>query len=111
MLSFFPIPYPDELFYSVLARYHIRSGNRSFQQTHTQLFKSKAKQSNLVYLPNNLNYLANNLPINSKQTVDNWRDNHTLYKFYTTFLSPQEVWLVRDWMGKKLISLFGNWRR
>jgi hypothetical protein len=27
MLSFFPTPYPDEILYSVFARYHARSGN------------------------------------------------------------------------------------
>ena len=27
MIPFFPTPYPDELWYSVICRYHIRSGN------------------------------------------------------------------------------------
>lgn len=31
MISFFPMPYPDELWYSVICRYHIRSGNPSFK--------------------------------------------------------------------------------
>ena len=26
MLGYFPTPYPDELLYSVVGRYHIRSG-------------------------------------------------------------------------------------
>ena len=29
MIPFFPAPYPDELWYSVICRYHIRSGNPS----------------------------------------------------------------------------------
>ncbi len=29
MVSFFPQPYPDEILYSVIAPYHIRSGNTS----------------------------------------------------------------------------------
>lgn len=29
MIPFFPTPYPDELWYSVICRYHIRSGNPS----------------------------------------------------------------------------------
>lgn len=27
MISFFPSPYPDELWYSVICRYHVHSGN------------------------------------------------------------------------------------
>ena len=38
MLGYFPTPYPDELLYSIVARYHIRSGNKSFRQTHQELF-------------------------------------------------------------------------
>ena len=38
MLSFFPSPYPDELWYSVLARYHTHSGALSWQATMAALF-------------------------------------------------------------------------
>ena len=40
MLGSFPTPYPDELLYSVVARYHVRSGNKSFRQTHEELFET-----------------------------------------------------------------------
>lgn len=44
MLQYFPTPYPDELWYSVLCRYHIRSGNENLLkaknrfQFQTQIF-------------------------------------------------------------------------
>ena len=38
MLSFFPFPYPDELWYSVIARYHTHSGALSWQATMAALF-------------------------------------------------------------------------
>ena len=38
MLSFFPFPYPDELWYSVIARYHTHSGALSWQATMEALF-------------------------------------------------------------------------
>lgn len=38
MLSFFPTPYPDELWYSVIARYHTHSGALSWQATMKALF-------------------------------------------------------------------------
>lgn len=33
MITFFPVPYEDEVLYSVLARYHVRSGNTSYKAT------------------------------------------------------------------------------
>ncbi|WP_414587908.1 TniQ family protein [Scytonema sp. PCC 10023] len=102
MLSFFPNLYPDELLYSALARYHIRSGNKSFRQTDIELFGFHSQQVCRVTLTNNLNYLVNNLPLLSAQTVDNFLQNYTLYPFYATFLTPQEVWLLKDSMRKKL---------
>ena len=38
MLTCFPTPYPDEWWYSVLCRYHTRSGNTKQQTTIRELF-------------------------------------------------------------------------
>ena len=70
MLGHFPSPYPDELLYSVISRYHIRSGNESFRQTHQELFDKSELQPNKIILPNNLNFLARQLPIGSHLTVE-----------------------------------------
>src|SRR4028118_898582 len=102
MLSFFPTPCPDELLYSVIARYHIRSGNRSFRQTDIDLFNCHSQQAAKVILSNNLDYLVNNFPVCSKQTRENLIQNHTLYPFYVTFLTAPEAWIVKDLMIKKL---------
>ncbi len=102
MLSFFPILYPDELLYSALARYHIRSGNKSFRQTDLELFGYSSQQRCKVTLTNNLNYLVKNLSLFSQITVSDLLQNHTLYPFYATFLMPQEVWQLKDYMKKKL---------
>jgi len=107
VVSFFPIPYPDELLYSVIARYHIRSGNRSFRQTDIDLFKYPSQQAAKVFLSNNLDYLVNNFPVRSKQTKENIIQNHTLYPFYVIFLTAPEAWIVKDLMIKKIyVSLF-----
>jgi hypothetical protein len=102
MLSFFPTLYPDELLYSALARYHIRSGNRIFRQSDLELFGYSSQQVCKINLTNNLSYLVKNLPLRSQQTVDNLLQNHTLYPFYATFLMPQEAWQLKDFMRKKL---------
>lgn len=33
MISFFPSPYPDELWYSVICRYYVHSGNSCAKHT------------------------------------------------------------------------------
>lgn len=38
MISCFPTPYPDELWYSVVCRYHIRSGNLTIPQTLQEVY-------------------------------------------------------------------------
>ena len=37
-LPFFPTPYPDESFYSILCRYHVRSGAPTSASTINRLF-------------------------------------------------------------------------
>ncbi len=101
MLSFFPQLYPDELLYSALARYHIRSGNKSFRQTDLELFGYSSQQVCKITLTNHLIYLVKNLSFLCGQTVENFLQNHTLYPFYTTFLTPQEAWLLKESMRKK----------
>ena len=39
MISFFPSPYPDELWYSVICRYHVHSGNYCAKHTLRQLYE------------------------------------------------------------------------
>ncbi|MGG6295456.1 TnsD family transposase [Leptolyngbya sp. AN02str] len=88
MLSFFPKPYPDELLYSVLARYHIRSGNISPKLTLQELFGSRTAIAT-ADLPSNLEPLATNLSIISEVTVEDVIQRHTLFPFYRAFI-PQE---------------------
>ena len=38
MIGFFPSPYPDELWYSVICRYHVHSGNYCAKHTMRQLY-------------------------------------------------------------------------
>lgn len=90
MLSFFPTPYPDELLYSILARYHIRSGNTGPKLTLGELFGSNDAIST-VDLPYNLAALAENLSSISQLTIEELLQNHTLYPFYAPFLPPERA--------------------
>lgn len=85
MIGFFPIPYPDEILYSVFARYHARSKNRSLAATVHSLFGHEDSRI-VVDLPNKLGYLVNQLPPGGKITVERLIDENTLFPFYAPFL-------------------------
>lgn len=63
MLMFFPTPYPGEWWYSVLCRYHLRSGNAKFQTTVRELFQGSPRAMIGAFFPNNTVYqLCSQLP-------------------------------------------------
>ena len=101
MLGYFPTPYPDELLYSVVARYHIRSGNKSFLQTHQELFENTELQPDKIILPNNLNFLVSQLPVGSKLTVESLIKQNTLYPFFRSFLTPIEIYSFKNLLREK----------
>lgn len=77
MLTFFPKPYPDELLYSIIARYHVWSGNCKMTDTMEQLFDNREERANL-FIPKKLQSLA-------KKTSKFGLDNETLLYEYTIF--------------------------
>lgn len=85
VLSFFPKPYPDELLYSIIARYHIWSGNNEISDTMEQLFDNRRERAT-VLIPKHLKHLA-------EKTKKFGLDfeallyEHTVYPFVTCFLS------------------------
>ena len=52
MLTWFPSPYPDELFYSVLCRYYLSSGIKEHYLVKKQLFGTKAGVKMATLYPN-----------------------------------------------------------
>ena len=101
MLGYFPTPYPDELLYSVVARYHIRSGNKSFRQTHEELFETTDLQPDKIVLPNNLNFLIGQLPKGSQLTIESLIKRNTLYPFFRNFLTPIEIYSFKNLLRTK----------
>jgi hypothetical protein len=97
MVSFFPKPYPDEILYSVLARYQIRSGNTSPKVTLRELFNSATTVAT-ADLPSNLNSLSDNLQPFSNYTVEELIHRYTLYPFYSVFLPPNRATRVKESM-------------
>lgn len=99
-MLFFPTLYEDELLYSAIARYHIRSGNINYKHTTIDLFGRKTVSAS-IYLPSNISTLINNLPVNYIYNEEDIIIKHTLYPFYTAFLT-------QDTSDKILNSMKGN---
>lgn len=97
MVSFFPTPYPDELLYSILARYHIRSANVSPKATLRDLFGATTVIATFD-LPSHIENLVSNLPVLSTHTADSFIENNTLYPLYSPFLPPERRLLVTNSM-------------
>jgi hypothetical protein len=85
MLTFFPKPYPDELLYSLIARYHVWSGNYEMSDTMEQLFDNRRERATLL-IPKHLKRLADQT---KKFGLDYERllYEHTIFPFITCFLN------------------------
>ncbi|BCC29287.1 hypothetical protein BCM0100_2013 [Bacillus cereus] len=85
MVSFFPTMYEDELIYSVIARYHVRSGNTMPKQTILDLFDGEVIR---VYpgIPVKLKLMHERISslfdIGSLEELIN---NHTMYNYISNF--------------------------
>lgn len=99
MICIFPDPYPDELLYSVCARYHdIMQYPNGL--TATNDFFGDGTISAVVDLPNRLEYLVSALPPGHLYTVDQFIDEHTMFPLYSPFLSSERASLVREDMRR-----------
>ena len=79
MINYFPNPYPDELWYSVICRYHIWSGNIDPINTIRELFYNKEYVDVGTSFPSNSIY-----KIGSQLTalnIEKIATEHTLFKY------------------------------
>jgi hypothetical protein len=86
MLPFFPNPYPDELVYSAIARYHFYSGNIDWKDTLEETLGSRSLVSS-VGIGSNFSFLVSQL--GKHYSVEQLLANHTIYPYYATFLSKE----------------------
>lgn len=91
MLPFFTNPYPDELIYSAIARYHFYSGNIDCKDTLEEVFQSRSVIPS-VEIGINLFKLSKQLGPN--YSVESIVSNHTIYPYYAPFLSQKRQWEI-----------------
>lgn len=87
-MNFFPVPYPDEILYSTLARYCIRTGNTKDIHSFEDLFGTRNCVA-VMELPTQLDALIDNMPLNTKYTAEYFIYKHTLFPFLAAFI-PEE---------------------
>lgn len=95
MISFFPDPYPDELLYSVCARFADRVQYPGESSVVWQLFGTRNGAA-VVDLPSRLGHLVASLPPGHNYTVDQLIDDHTLLPFYSPFCPLSRISQVRE---------------
>ena len=83
MLSYFPTPYPEEWWWSVLCRYHVRSGHSHYQTTIRELFGNRSTAAIGSIFPNNtIPQVTSQLPpglLDATKLIT----GHTLFLYYT----------------------------
>lgn len=100
MIPFFPEPYPDELLYSVCARYADRVQYSSGHYVLQELFGSKC-QTVIFDLPYRLGHLISILPNGHQYTVEQLIYNHTMLRVYLPFIDEQKLQKILDIMKGK----------
>jgi hypothetical protein len=95
MIGHFPTPHPDELLYSVCARYSARVRYANDKSVVQELF-GNVNACATVDLPNNLSHLSMNLPAGSSLTAERFITQRTLFPFFSAFLPPERVRQLTD---------------
>ena len=94
MLSIFPDPYPDELFYSVCARLAGRLAFPRAQHVLSELFGTPDAMVG-VDLPSYLDYFVDVLPEGHGYSADYFIERHTLLPFYEPFQDQRRAATIR----------------
>ena len=87
MIGVFPEPYPDELLYSVFARYYVRSGYRNYIFVAEDLFLNRSVRPNFEYFPALKEDVVSKLTANL--SFEKIILQHTMFPYHCRFL-PKE---------------------
>lgn len=95
MLDFFPTPYPEELWFSVLCRYHIRTGGLSNASTFLDLTDSSYVHGFGALYPNGtLKRVFDKLP-KGLFSLDGIILHHTLFPYFVRMHRPEDKELLK----------------
>jgi hypothetical protein len=92
MLTYFPTPYPDEWWYSVLCRYHVRSGRKKFATTLHELYGAHPLTHGRLFPGSDCFAVIKQLP--NVLSLEAVLLEHTLMPYYLRFHLPEKKKLV-----------------
>jgi hypothetical protein len=88
MISYFSMPYQDELLYSVIARF-INHSKMSIQEINETIYNSTGKIYPITDLPNRIGIILENTPLKFYYSPEELVKNNTLFPFYSMGISNQ----------------------
>lgn len=103
MIAYFPEIYPDELIYSLLARYYTKSGYPCYWYAAEDLFISKTVKPDIEFI--NKYTSAAIQAITRDMSMEEVMLNHTMYPFYGRFLPLKR----RKEAYKSLVNMQGHY--
>jgi hypothetical protein len=101
MLGFFTDPYPDELLYSVCARFGDRMKFSNVALAGQRFFGIRGGPA-VVDLPSHLNHLIKVLPPNHNHTADQLINHCTLVPIYAPFMPSKRAHRLREDMKQEV---------
>ena len=108
MLAYFPSPYPDEWWYSVLCRYHVCSGHSKHATTISELYGGRLMLRSRLIPGGDCAAILSELPP-GVLSIDDVLANHTLLPYYTRFFTidkKRQVWeALRAGRGSGITSV------
>jgi len=93
----FPVPYPDELLYSTVARAGVRFGITSPKQLLDAVFSDR-KVVATIDLPSHIDAISKQYPDSLGLAPENLMYKHTLFPLYAPFIPEARRLAALDWM-------------
>lgn len=104
VIGYFPLPHPEEIFYSICARAAERLAFTKSYALVEALFNSPQARANVAF-PSRLRTLISNLPPGHTYTVDGIINDHSLVRFYEPFLPVGRSREIREMLARDERSL------
>ena len=103
-LTLFPSPYPGESFYSILCRYHVRSGNSCDWHTIHQLFGKNRSLRSTLLSPFHIQYADNWFVPGTGVSTESLLRQHTAFNLFALISSEYERIQILDMASGKKAS-------
>ena len=101
-LPFFPTPYPDECFYSILCRYHVRSGAPTSASTIKNLFGKNRVIASTLHTAFRAEYIERWIPPSSEISSERIVYEHSSYQYSLLCVIDSALRYPSPWLKESL---------